>query len=228
MTHRRQPHGTTGGRQRRRDRCRHHGLRDRPGRCDGRPSRAAARRQCGGTDRGMGQLRAASTGWSSAAGSSRRSERPGWPGSIQHADRELARTGNAGNRGHRRESGRQGGGARPDGSLGRRRRHHRHQHLVAVGDRDRRRACAARAGRRHALLQPGAGAAAGGGGQRPRHRARVGRRPSSRPRRPGARSPVALPLDAGLHRQPRGAAVLRRGAAPAAGEGARRRPPSTP
>ena len=138
-------------------------------------------------DRGRASSGPASTAWSSAAGIDAAGARgAGWPGSPRRPSPRHARAGSAGDRGHRRGSGRQGVAARARwklllGPM----RHRRHQHLLPVGDRTGGTAAAARAGRRHALLQPGAATAAGRGGERPSHLGRRSGRVAATARRWG-------------------------------------------
>ena len=98
-----------------------------------------------------------STAWSSAADRRRRSVKPGWPGSRPASNPRRSGSGQAGDRGHRRGSRHQGGAARqrwkrcvgPDAIVA---TNTSSLSVTALAARLQ----PARAGRRHAFLQPGA------------------------------------------------------------------------
>ena len=151
-----------------------------------------------------------------AKGQARRARTPTPPlrASSPGARARRSRQREARRRGDRRGPRRQAQAVARAGGRGGAGRDPRLQHVVAVDHGARRRDEAPGPRRRHAFLQSGAGAAAGRGGQRTRDAVRDGRR-RVRDGEGVGQGAGARDVDAGLHRQPLRAAVLRRGAAPA-------------
>ena len=125
-----------------------------------------------------------------------------------HAARRLRRV--ARRRSDRRGSRREARALRAARERRRARVHPRVEHVVAVDHRARHGPQASGPRRRHALLQPGAADAAGRGRDRARDRSPAVAATRLRHRRRLGQDAGPCGVDAGLHRQPLRAAVLRR------------------